>query len=312
MEEQLSQLVPGRFRGPTELMREAFGIFSRRAGTLFAIQAIPLLLSLGTALYLYKEGVISSLTFFQEHQNLFFAAALLYILVTYVCQITLIVAVCGYEERMGVVEAFKKIFKNFLRFLWFGIFFYCVYTAIIVGVSYGLTYIAKGLSAGAAAGSGNIFVVLVYLIAILILVSLLFAAPFIFVTEQIGVIDSFVKGIFYIRKYWGDLVYRLFVGALGVFLALLALAILFGFVAKGLGDNIYVLIIAQFIYIPLGLLIVPFVFTYLFVLYRNLKELKNTEQFIPSPALRSVAIALGFIGAVYLATTVFWPLVRLW
>jgi len=266
----------------TALLGQAWIIYKQRMGVFLGIMIIPMVIMIGFVVtmgsygFLFKYLVLAQ--FAAVGYGLFIALMLLLILVFTVGmlwgQTSLLYAIKDSQEGIGIKESYRRGWHKIVSYWWISILAWFI---ILGGF---LLLIAPGI----------IFWVW-FSLAIYILIS-----------EDVKGMDALLKSREYVKGHWGGVFWRLiFMSALYLIIYFIPVIIL-DFIEIPLAEQI-----SQFI---VGLFLAPLFTIYLFLVYSNLKAIK--DEFVSAPTrgkrLPYVFIAiLGFlvIPAMLFATVFF-------
>ena len=291
---QNNQTHSSSLPGAIEILKQAWNIYKQRFGTFLGIAIIPILLtaaamlaimalSIGSTLLtllvgssnaspgIATGGKIASVIFF----TLFAIIAIFTIIFTIQiwAQTALLYAIKDSEEKIGVIEAYRRGWRKILPLWW---------TSFLMGV-----IIAGGASFFLIPG---------------ILFSLWFSlAPFVLIAEDLKGMDALLKSKEYGRGQWGSLIWRflfivIFITVISLIITLIS-SLIFNLLKIRYEKTIVNLIIM--------LLTPPLTTTYYFLIYNHLKNLKGEFTFSPTKGKKTIYILIGIFGILIIPAIIF-------
>ena len=111
---------------------------------------------------------------------------------------------------------------------------------------------------------------------------------FVMIAEDLNGMNALLKSREYVKGKWGDVAWRLFFVAAVSFLVTWISGLILGFLLGKLGTEI--------VRFAGGLFLTPFVMTYLYLVYGNLKAIKGEIAFSPTGSQKAVFLAVGAFG----------------
>lgn len=271
--------------GAIAILGQAWAIYKQRIATFLGIVIIPMLvygLSFGILLVVKAIFIGAMLLFFENAA--FFAAggigvillsllAILVIISTIWMQTALLYAIKGHQEKIGVIESYKRGWHKIFSYWW---------------VSLLMSFIVLGG------------------FSLLIVPGIIFAiwfslAPFILIAEDLKGMNTLLKSREYVRGRWWSIAWRF------LFIAVLFLVINSVITLSSLP---FLLFLGPIIFI-IGPLLYPLVIIYGFLVYSNLKAVKGEIVFAPTRGQKIFFILISIFGILFLCivvTTVAVPL----
>ena len=249
----------------TAIFGQAWSIYKRRFGTFLGVMIIPTLISIGlTIVLLVISSSFLSSEFSVGNIGLRILLAILFLSFIFISeawgQTALLYAIKDSQEGISVVESYRRGWHKILSYLW---------VSLLVGfITLGgfLLLIVPGF----------IFAVWFSL------------AVFVLVAEDLKGMNALLKSKEYVRGKWSSVFWRLLFVS-GIFSILsFVLILIFGLLKIPFGKEI-----SHFI---INLFLVPLMVTYLFLVYSNLKALKNELVFTPTRGEKLGFIFVAILG----------------
>ncbi len=250
----------------TEILREAWAIYVSRMGVFVGITLLLMLLLI--AFFAVFLGGIFGISLFDEFSSgvawvvipfIIFVVLLGLVVVQLWGRTALLFAIKDSGEAIGVAESFKRGWKKLGSYIW---------VSLLVGfVTLGgfALFIVPGV----------LFIVWFY------------PAIFVVIAEESRGMDALMRSRAYVRGKWLSVFWRLFVMVVLIWTTYLPPMLV------GLLNIPYLAQIMQFL---LSLLLGPFVATYGFVLYRNLRRMYEGTTVAAAPSPKWPFVLVGFVG----------------
>ncbi len=241
------------------LMGRTWSTYTNRFWILIGINILPFAFALLYGVFLgvsviidVPDSVVSIATFF---------LVLILIVLSLWSQLSILYAIKDNDDRIGVIESYRRGWKKLLSYWWIMI----LVTAVIMG--------------------GTI---------LLIIPAILFAiwfsfAPCVLVTENIKGMDSLMKSKEYVRGKWWGVFGRVFVLLIPVLIFIVTVGVMLSSMGFKQDSTVYDLVMQV-----INLFIWPFVIAYSFSLYRSLKEARGS--FVFKSEGKGKFIAVGILG----------------
>lgn len=291
-----SQPTATSLLGVFAILDQACGIYKKKLGVFLGIMAIAILATIGSLILL---GGIGYLGYLFIHPIsvigatvLFIFLAILFILICFISQgwsyVALLYAIKDSQEKIGIKELYRRAWSKVFSYWW---------VSFLVGL-----IIMGGFYLFAVPG---------------IIFSVWFSlAIFVLIAEDLKGMNALLKSREYTKGRWWSIFWRflfiIIVGFVILILFLIVGAILSSIFAIGLSflKISFSLIIIQIILNLLSGLaqffLTPLIMTYLFLVYKNLKDVKGEFVFTPTKGKKAIFIAIGIFGIlVILIVTIF-------
>ena len=257
--------------GVSALLSQTWSIYKKRFWVFSGVMIIPIVvLIISTALM--AGGVLVWLTAFSSKFAisgiLLVPLMVLLFLIIFISQIwgqtALLYAVKDSQEKIGIKESYEKGGHKLSSYVW---------VAILAGV---ITF------------GGFVLLIVPGLIF-----SVWFSmALFVLIAEDLTGMDALLKSKEYVRGKWGGVFWRtFFIGILYVIIYYVPTLIL---------DFFKVPFAGQVVNLISGLFLSPFIMTYLFLLYNNLKSLKGDVVLAPTKSTKIKFALVGILGILFI------------
>lgn len=187
------------------------------------------------------------------------------------------------EEKIGIIESYRRGFKKIPSYLWASILYSLIYFAVVILAVIPILFLANLIS--------FLFLLLLPLVAIVMLVLFIwfFLFPFVLVSENTKGLDALMKSREYVRGIWW--------GILGRFIAIFILLL----VVLSL-SNLLLMIPVESLILPLTIIavIIQFLVTifatfFMFLLYKSAKETKRNLEYNPQKGRTKFIVILWLI-----------------
>lgn len=260
--------------GPLKILSQSWAIYKQRIGTFLGITIIPFLISIlllavfnFISNYNYEEWLINRLT--DSGSGVYMAGLIIILTVLFTIiiyfiqiwsQVALIYAVKDREERINVIESYRRGWHKIFPFWWLSI----LMGFIILGAF--LFLIIPGI----------------------IFATWFSLAFFILIAEDLKGMDALLKSKEYVKGKWSQVFGRfLFIGGLLLIIYLIPI-IVFNVLKFPLAEEITQSVV--------GLFLSPLVIIYGFLIYSNLKLIKGDFSFLPSVKQKATFVIIAIIG----------------
>jgi len=267
------------------ILKEAFNVYGKRTLILMGIAFVPELIIIVLSFLLRITGVFTTLLIYFTPSifsvtrvtttNLMICGVVLifYFLIAVILQAwgsaALLYAIKDSEEKIGLVEAYRRGRKKIFPLFWTSL----LLTSVIFG--------------GAVLFVIPAFIFLVWF----------YLTPFILIAEDTKGMTALLKSREYSRGIWGSLLWRIFFIVLVIILAGLIVFIGFGSLSFLLRDVPYASqIIANTISTLFSLYFAPLAMIYLFVLYTNVRMLKGEIDIKPDRKKKLFIFGVAALG----------------
>lgn len=265
--------IPSTLPGVGDLLKRTFSVYKRRLGTFVGIMIIPLVVLILSLILFFLTRVFSVFS----GASLFIILFLIIWVVAMIIigswsQVSLIFAIKDREEKIGIIESYKRGWHKIIPFIW---------------VSFLVSFITLGGS------------VLFIIPGIIFSIWFTFST-YVLVSEDLRGMNALFRSKQLVVGYWWKALWRFFVMAIVVFLPVMLIygiltevifMILPGFTQNfiNLSETIFRIISSLFI--------TPFTVTFRFLLYEDLKRQKAQIPFEPpKKGTRIKYILIGIIG----------------
>mgnify|MGYP001587406703 CR=1 FL=1 len=263
--------------GATAIFGQAWTIYKQRLGTFLGVMAIPMLIMVVLLAVLAGGGLLGisllSSKFAAGDIGLLILLAILFFVIIFISQAwgqtALLYAVKDSQERIGVMESYRRGWHKIFSYWW------------------------VGLLAGFITLGGFL---------LLIVPGIIFAtwfslAVFILIAEDLKGMNALLKSKEYVKGKWGGVFWRFFfIGAISLIISLVPVLI-FSLLKIPFGSEI-----SRFV---IGLFLTPLVMTYSFLVYSNLKALKGEIAFAPTGGKKAAFIFVGILGILLIPAILF-------
>lgn len=263
--------------GATAIFDQAWTIYKSRLGTFLGVMAIPMLIMVVLLGVLAGGGLLGvglfSSKFAAGGIGLLILLAILFFVIIFISQTwgqtALLYAVKDSQERIGVMESYRRGWHKIFSYWW------------------------VGLLAGFITLGGFL---------LLIVPGIIFAtwfslAVFILIAEDLKGMNALLKSKEYVKGKWGGVFWRFFfIGVISLIISLVPVLV-FSLLKIPFGSEI-----SRFI---IGLFLTPLVMTYSFLVYSNLKALKGEIAFAPTGGKKAAFIFVGILGILLIPTILF-------
>jgi hypothetical protein len=248
----------------TAIFGQAWAVYKQRLGTFLGVMAIPIISGSGymaMILFLSKALSISpSSTGLLLLIPIVFIIFLIIIAVQIWGQTALLYAIKDSQEKIGVVESYRRGWHKILSYWWIGLL---------------MAFITIGG-----------FILLV--VPGIIFATWFSLAVFVLIAEDLKGMNALLKSKEYVKGKFGSVFWRLFfIGVISFVISLVPI-IFFSILKIPFGSQINNLII--------GLFVTPLVMTYSFLVYSSLKAIKGEYVFVPTAGKKTIFVTVGIIG----------------
>jgi len=254
--------------GATAIFGQAWTIYKQRLGTFLGVMVIPMLVSIMVSAILIGGGLLSISLLLSKFTaggiGLLILSAILFFVIIFISQvwgqIALLYAVKDSQERIGVVESYRRGWHKIFSYWW---------VSLLVG------FITLG----------GFFLLIVPGIIFAVWFSL---AAFVLIAEDLKGMSALLKSREYVKGKWGSVFWRFFfIGVISFIISLVPILI-FSFLKIPFGEEI-----SRFV---IGLFLTPLTMTYAFLVYSNLKAIKGEVVFVPTRGKKATFIIIGILG----------------
>ncbi len=255
--------------GAIDILRQSLFLFKQRLGVFLGIIIIPVLLL--SFLREYKTLLSFFSSNISDSKILFFVLlVILPFVIVYVWgKVALLYAIKDSQEKIGIAESYRRGWSKILSYLW------------ILILSGFITF-------------GGFLLLVVPGVVFAVWFSF---ALFVLVAENLKGMDALLKSKEYVKGRWSSVFWRiLFISAIFLFFAFISGVVLHFF------DFPFVEIIINFL---ISLFLIPLVSIYLFLLYKNLKDLRGEFTFVRSGGKKAGFAFVGVLGFLFLAVAVY-------
>jgi len=259
-QQQISSLQPQilALPGLGDLLKRTFSVYKARLGTFLGIMVLPLICSVFFLILPanLKKNLLLGISLF----IIFWLAVMVTSLWS---SVSLLYAIKEREEKIGIVESFRKGWHKIISFVWISIL------AGFITLGGFLLFIIPG-----------------------IIFAIWFAFPiYVLVSEDLRGMNALFRSKQLVSGKWGSVALRLF--TIGV-IALVIYSVIFfplsffvGKKAADIGDSI------------ISLFLTPFSVTFTFLIYEDLKKFKGEVSFEPPKRGTKIKfILIGIIGMI--------------
>ena len=259
-QQQISSLQPQilTLPGLGDLLKRTFSVYKARLGTFLGIMVLPLICSVFFLILPanLKKNLLLGISLF----IIFWLAVMVTSLWS---SVSLLYAIKEREEKIGIVESFRKGWHKIISFVWISIL------AGFITLGGFLLFIIPG-----------------------IIFAIWFAFPiYVLVSEDLRGMNALFRSKQLVSGKWGSVALRLF--TIGV-IALVIYSVIFfplsffvGKKAADIGDSI------------ISLFLTPFSVTFTFLIYEDLKKFKGEVSFEPPKRGTKIKfILIGIIGMI--------------
>jgi hypothetical protein len=263
--------------GALEILGQAWAIYKQRLFKFSGIMAIPTLIMIVVLPIFAGGGILSikllSSKFSAVGIGLLILLGILFFVVFFISitwgQTALLYAIKDSQEKIGIIESYRRGWHKIFSYWWVSLL------TIFITIGGFVLLIVPGI----------IFSVWFNL------------AIFILIAEDLKGIDALLKSREYVKGKWGGVFWRFFfIGAMASIISLV-LGLIFNLLKIPFHSEISGLII--------GLFLTPFVITYLFLVYSNLKKLKGEIAFAPTGGEKAAFIFVGILGVLFTSVILF-------
>ena len=225
------------------LLKKSWQIYKERIKTLIGISVIPMVVALVFGFIATSSGVFLAIISLVSKNPLFLLSFIFVVVVLVVAsvliglwgELALIYAIKERAQKIGIIESFKKVTNKIISSLWISVL---VGAAVVIGF-------------------------FLFVIPAIIFAVWFFAATYVLVAEGIRGTKALSKSKQLVKGNWLAVFWRLVV--------IVVLAIGVGYIAESFSKAIGISFLANII----TLFITPFPAIYSFLIYENLKELKD-------------------------------------
>ena len=273
----ISQQTQASLPGATAIFGQAWSLYKQRLGTFLGIMIIPMLVLIGLLALLAGGGFLGltllSSKFAVGGIGLLILLAIVFFLAIFISQAwgqtALLYAIKDSQERIGVVESYRRGWHKILSYYWVSLL------AGFITMGGFLLLIVPGI----------IFAVWFSL------------AMFIIIAEDLKGMNALLKSKEYVKGKWGSILWRFFfIGALSLIISFVPVLI-FSFLKIPYGAEI-----SRFV---IGLFLTPLVMAYSFLVYSNLKAVKGEIAFAPTGGKKATFIFVGILGILVIPAILF-------
>lgn len=263
----LAQTIPSLSSAPV-ILGQAWSIYKQRLGTFLGVMLAPMIivavfLAISPNGWFFKTSSFFSKFTIGGVSPIIPLAILFFIAITISQtwgQIALLYAIKYNQERIGVIESYRRGWKKIFSYWW---------VSLLVG------FIALGGF-------------LLFIVPGIIFTIWFSLALFVLITEDLKGMNALLKSKEYVKGKFGSVAWRLlFMGALSLIISLVP-TLIFYFVKIPYGLDI-----SKFI---IGLFLTPLVITYSFLVYSNLKAMKGEVVFTPTGKKKAGFILIAILG----------------
>lgn len=250
-----------------ELLRETWSLYKEKIKTFLSVLAIPVIVTHILVYIIFNVILWTSIlpdSFYQQHTVL--AVVLIALcgliagLITLFSQVSLLHVLRAKDKKLSLSEIYKSSSNIFIPFIWVTIL-----SGIIIGGGFWFLIIP-----------GIIF-------------TMWFGfTSFIFISENEKGLDAVMKSKAYVNGYTWDVFLRM----VGVFFISMIISAIFSLVQKLLPLPF----VKEILDIVMALLLTPFVVSYSYLLYENLKSIHPIENWDRANDKRTLFIIIGLIG----------------
>jgi competence protein ComGC len=279
---QLQQVPPpmqtiSSLPGATTIFGQAWAIYKQRLGTFLGVMVIPILVLITVPAVFAVRGLLAisllSSKFAAGGIDLLILLAILYFVIIFISQvlgqIALLYAVKDSQERIGVMESYRRGWHKIFSYWWVSLL------AGFITLGGFLLLIVPGI----------IFAVWFSL------------AVFVLIAEDLKGMNALFKSREYVKGKWGGVFWRFFfIGVISLIISLVPILI-FSFLKIPFGEEI-----SRFV---IGLFLIPLTMTYAFLVYSNLKALKGEIAFAPTGGKKATFIIIGILGILIIPAILF-------
>ncbi|MER3570489.1 MAG: hypothetical protein C4348_02740 [Patescibacteria group bacterium] len=237
-----------------QLLKKSWQIYKERFWTLIGIMILSDLLSVGIIFLV----VIISLLFSSKPLIFLIPLGIIGVFILFFWSfVALLFAIKEREERIGVFESYKKSFPKLLSFIWISI--------LVASIT-----------------SGGLLLLIVPGIVFAVWFSL---ASYVLVSEDLKGMKALFRSKQLVQGYWWKVFSRFFLLILLIRLLILLILIVVSIVLGLFGGNyiesdlVVMLGFFLFYFLLLPFLLLPFVFVFGFLLYENLRQIKEGTVF---------------------------------
>jgi len=263
-----TQTVPPSLPGATAIFSQAWAIYKQRLGTFLGVKIISMLLTVVLIAVFAGSGFLFFSLLYLKFADvgivLLILLAILFFIIIFIIQsweqIALLYAIKDSQERIGVVESYRRGLDKIISYLWVSLL------TVFITLGGFLLLIVPGI----------IFAVWFSL------------ALFILIAEDLKGMNALLKSREYVKGKWGGVFWRLFFIVALDFIIYLVLALIFRLLKIPFGLEISRLI--------MGLFFTPLETTYLFLIYTNIKALKGEIVFAPTIKKKAAFIFVAILG----------------
>jgi competence protein ComGC len=266
--------------GVLEILGQAWSIYKQRIGVFLGVTLIPILVILTASVILVGGGFLSMNLLSSKFAASGLILVILLIVLLFILasviqtwgQIALIYAIKDSQEKIGVIESYRRGWHKILSYWWV-----LFLTGLIT--------------------TGGFILLIVPGIIFSVWFSL---AIFILISENLKGMNALLKSREYVKGKWGSVFWRLFfMGALTLIISLplLALGFVFTLLKIPFASEITGFVI--------GLFLTPLMMTYYFLVYNNLKALKGEIIFTPTVGKKLTFIFIGILGILLVSVIFF-------
>lgn len=268
--------------GASAILGQAWSLYKQRLGTFLGIMIIPMLVLIGV-LAVFVGGGLLGFTLLPAKfaaggigLGLLIVLAIAFLLVVFISQIwgqtALLYAIKDSQERIGVMEAYRRGWHKILSYWWVSLL------AGFIMMGGFLLLVVPGI----------IFAVWFSL------------AMFVLIAEDLKGMNALLKSREYVKGKWGSVLWRFFfIGALSFIISFISLVV--GFLIP------YGEYVSEFV---ISLFLTPLTMAYGFLVYSNLKALKGEVAFAPTGGQKAKFIVVAILG-VLLIPAIFFSMVFL-
>lgn len=273
-------------KSPTDLLKEAWGIYKARFKTFIGISLVPvvamLIFSILMLIIVYLtilpgKGIVDSSRFFAAYGIAFFVIFIPIIILHFWSQAAMLYAVKDSDENIGAKESYRRGRHKILSVFW------------------------VGLLSGFIIMGGFLF----FVIPGIIFSTWFSFAIMIVVAEDLGGMNALLKSKSYVTGYWWKIFWRfLFIG-LVLFLINLIFLIpswIINFIAQIANSSALIMIgaVINFAGSIVGFLLAPLTIVYTFLVYKNLKEIKGEINPVFTSGQKIKYILAGLFGIIFM------------
>jgi len=250
------EVVNTTFHGVITLMGGAWNLYRRRFLTLIGVAFIP-------ALVMILAGMVFETSVLSPIWAILFSLVVMPLVLIFGLwgQVSMLYAIKDSQKGIGIIESYRRGWRKILSYWWVGL-----------------------LSSFVVLGGFMLLIIPGIIFSIWFILAL-----FVLVSEDIKGMDALMKSKEYVKGRWWGTFRRLFtIGIIG-FIIYAIIGFSMGFLGIS-GDSPISRIVGPIT----SILLTPFFTAYIFLLYKNLKEIRG--EFVFEPKGKGKFIAAGIVG----------------